>query len=141
MGVRNDELSSITSADLDYSPHTVGPAGEGIVANAPITKWVQGTTSILNQFGVSMITIAAQGSSIFTYITGVQVPNMSGSSVLVTLSGATSSVIGYTVAPPGGGSNIVYKNPVKTNANGAFTTSVSGICSVYLSAQGFISKT
>ena len=141
LNVRNDTLSSVTSNDGDYGALAVGPAGEGIVANAPLTKWVQGTTSVLNQFGTSMATIAAQGASIFTYITGVQVANMSGSSVLVTFSGATSSVIGYTIAPAGGGSNIILPNAWKTSANGAFTASVSGVSSVYISAEGFISKT
>lgn len=141
MGIRNDTMASIASADLGYTLQAIGPAGETVVANAPITKWVQGTISVLNQFGTSVVTIAAQGSSIFTYITGIQIANMSASSVLVTLSGATSSVVGYSIAPPGGGSNIVFPNALKTNANGAFTASVSGVCSVYLSAQGFISKT
>lgn len=141
MGARNDTLASVTSNDGDYSSHVVGPAGELIAANAPFTKWVQGTTSVLNQFGTSMATIAAQGSSIFTYVTGVQVANMSASSVLITFSGATSSVIGYTIAPAGGGSNIVIPNAWKTSANGAFTASVSGASSVYISAEGFISKT
>src|SRR3990167_9180487 len=58
MGVRNDDLSSITSADLDYSPHAVGPAGEGIVANAPLTKWVQGVASAFT--GIIQPVIAAQ---------------------------------------------------------------------------------
>ncbi len=141
MGARNDTLASVTSNDGDYSSHVVGPAGELIAANAPFTKWVQGTTSVLNQFGTSMITIAAQGASIFTYITSGQVANMSGSSVLVTFSGATSSVIGYTIAPSGGGSNMVIPNAWKSNANGAVTASVSGASSVYISLQGFISKT
>lgn len=141
MGARNDTLASVTSNDGDYSSHVVGPAGELIAANAPFTKWVQGNISVLSNFGTSVTAIAAQGASIFTYITGVQVANMSGASVLVTLSGATSSVIGYTIAPPGGGSNMVFPNALKTNANGAFTASVSGVSSIYLSAQGFISKT
>lgn len=141
LGVRNDTMSSVTSADGEYTLTARGPIGEAIVANSPITKWVQGTTSVFNQFGASMATIAAQGASVFTYITGIQVVNMSASSVLVTFSGATSSIVGYTIAPPGGGSNILYPNALKTNENGAFTTSVSGVCSVYVSAQGFISKT
>lgn len=141
MGARNDTLASVTSNDGDYSSHVVGPAGELIAANAPFTKWVNGTTSVLNQFGASMITIAAQGSSIFTYITSGQVANMSPNSVLVTFSGATSSIVGYTIAPSGGGSNFVIPNAWKSNANGAITASVSGVSSVYISLQGFISKT
>lgn len=141
MGARNDTLASITSADGDYSSHVVGPSGELISVNAPYTKWVFGTTSVLNQFGTSMITIPAQGSSIFTYVTSGQVANMSGSSVLVTFSGATSSVIGYTIAPASGGSNMYFPNAWKSSQNGAITASVSGASSVYISLQGFISKT
>jgi hypothetical protein len=139
--VRNDTMASITSVDGDYSPNAVGPVGERIVSNAPITKWVQGTADLRTNSGTSVAVIAAQGASIFTYITGVQLANMGSASVLVTFSGATSSVIGYSIAPAGGGSNIVYPNALKTNANGAFTASISGVASVLVSAQGFISKT
>lgn len=143
MGARNDTLASVTSADGDYSSHVVGPAGELIAENAPLTKWVSGTASMLG--GVPMTTsvtvIAAQGTSIFTYITGVQVANLGSASVLVSFGGATSSLIGYTIAPAGGGSNIYYQNGLKTSANAAFSASVSGAASIYVSAQGFISKT
>ena len=142
MQVRNDNMTSVTSADGDYSPIAGGPVGETIVANAPITKWVQGTADLrgASTGGPSIAVIAAQGASIFTYITGLQVVNMGSASVLVTLSGATSSIIGYTIAPAGGGSNIVYPNALKTNANAAFAASISGIASVIVSAQGFTAK-
>lgn len=142
-GVRNDTMASITSADGDYSPIVSGPVGETITANSPITKWVQGTASMLGGTpvnGGSVLVIAAQGSSIFTYITGLQIANVGPNTVYLRLDGATSSTIGFTVAPAGGGSNIVFPNALKTNANGAFTASISGIASVYISAQGFISK-
>lgn len=138
LGVRNDTMASVTSSDSDYTPTTMGPAGETIVANAPITTWVQGTTSIFN--GTSMVAIAAQGASVFTYVTAVQVANVGATSVLVTLFGGTSSVIGYTVAPQGGGSNIYFPNGLKTRQNAAFTASISGVASVFLSAQGFTAR-
>lgn len=141
MQVRNDTMSSMTSADGDYAPLAGGPVGETIVANSPITKWVQGTADLRTNAGASVAVIAAQGASIFTYITGVQIANMGSASVLVTLSGATSSIVGYTIAPAGGGSNIVYPNALKTNANGAFTVSISGVASVLVSAQGFTART
>lgn len=143
MGARNDTLASVTSNDGDYSSHVVGPAGELIAENAPLSKWVSGTASMLGgvPLTTSVTVIAAQGASIFTYITGVQVVNFSASSVLVSFGAATSSLIAYTIAPPGGGSNIYYQNGLKTNANAAFSASVSGTASVYISAQGFISKT
>lgn len=140
--VRNDTMSSITSADGDYSPISGGPVGETITANSPITKWVQGTADLRGAAttGASAIAIAAGGSSIFTYITGVQVANMGSASVLVTFASG-GSILGYTIAPAGGGSNIYYPNALKTPANFGFAASISGVASVLVSAQGFISKT
>lgn len=142
LGVRNDNMASVSSADLDYSQFAVGPVGENIVANAPITKWVQGTADIrgAGTTGGSVTVIAAQGASVFTYVTSYQVANLGSASVLVTFSGATSSIIGYTIAPAGGGSNVMLRNALKTNANGAFTASISGIASVLVSAQGFTAR-
>lgn len=143
--VRNDTMSSVTSADGDYSPDAVGPTGETIVANSPITKWVQGTASMLGGTplnGGSVAVIAAQGASIFTYITGIQVVNAGAANVFLRFDGGTSSTVGFTIAPATGGSNIVFPNALKTNANAAFTASVSALgSSIYISAQGFISKT
>ena len=140
LGVRNDDLSSITSADGDYSPFATGPVGERISANAPLTKWVQGTADLRVVQGASVTVIAAQGASIFTYITGVQLANMGSASVLVTLASGLGSILGYTIAPAGGGSNVPYPNALKTGANSAFTASISGTASVLVSAQGFIAK-
>jgi hypothetical protein len=140
LGVRNDTMSSVTSADGDYSPVSMGPIGEALVANAPLTKWVQGTADFRANTGASIVLVAAQGASVFTYITGIQIANMGPASVLVTLAG-TGSTLGYSIAPAGGGSNIVYANALKTPANGTFAASISGVASVFVSAQGFISKT
>lgn len=141
LGVRNDTLASITSADADYSPIIQGPMGETIVANAPITKWIQGTADLRTVQGASVTVLVAQGASVFTYVTGVQLANMGSASVLVTLAGGLGSILGYTIAPAGGGSNILYPNALKTGENSAFTASISGTASVLVSAQGFISKT
>lgn len=144
MGARNDTLASVTSADGDYSSHVVGPAGELIAENAPLNKWISGTASMLGGTPVTgslVPIIAAQGASIFSYITGLQVANASATNVWITLLGGTNSVVGFTVAPANGGSNIYYENGLKTSANAAFSASISAVASVYLSAQGFISKT
>lgn len=144
LAVRNDTMSSVTSASGDYSPVATGPTGEIVTANSPITKWVSGNSSFLTGnpiIGGSVAVIGAQGSSIFTYITAINVVNMSASNVLVRFDGATSSIVGYTIAPANGGSNIILPNAWKTNANGAFTASISGVSSVYVTASGFISNT
>jgi len=141
LNVRNDTLSSMTSADGDYTQMTVGPTGEAIMANAPFTKWVSGTADFRNgNAGASIIAISSGGSSVFTYITGVQIANMGSASVLVALVSG-GSTLGYSIAPAGGGSNIYYQNGLKTPANFGFAASISGVASVLVSAQGFISKT
>lgn len=140
LAVRNDTMASVTGTDKDYSPLTVGPAGEAITANAPFTRWLRGTADLRVVQGASVALIGAQGASIFTYITGIQLANMGPSSVLVTFAGGLGSILGYSIAPAGGGSNIQYPNALKTGENSAFTASISGTASVLVSAQGFISS-
>lgn len=140
MGARNDTLASVTSTDGDYSSHVVGPAGELIAENAPLTKWIFGTANFSNgNTGASILVTSAQANSVFTYITGVQIANMGSASVLVTLASG-GSTLGYSIAPAGGGSNIYYQNGIKTPQSFGFAASLSGIASVFVSAQGFIAK-
>lgn len=139
LGARNDTLASVLGGNGTYAPLTIGPVGEVVTANAPISQWVQGNASVFT--GVIQPVIAAQGASVFTYITGIQIANASANNGYLTFYGATSSVIGYSVVPANGGSNIVIPNAWKTNANGGFSASVSGVSSVFLSASGFNSRT
>lgn len=142
LAVRNDTMSSITSADGDYSPNAVGPVGERITANAPITQWVQGVTSVM--YGTSVQALAPQGSSIFTYVTAVQIANDSPNYSRVTFTGGlggTSSLLGIIPVPATGGAIVTLPNAWKTGANMGVSASISGISSVYVSLQGFISKT
>lgn len=138
LGVRNDTMASITSADNDYTHFTSGPSGEAVVANSPITRWVSGQTSVM--YGSSVQAIPAQGASVFTYITGLQVVNASANNAIVRLTGGLGSVLAWTVAPANGGSNIIYPNPLKTGENSGFSASISGVASVYVSAQGFTAR-
>lgn len=135
LGVRHDLLSSITSGDSDYSPLGVGPTGAMTVHDAPITQWIQGTADLRVVLGASVTAIAAQGASVFTYIREIQVANFGPSSVLVTFTGGLGSILGYTIAPAGGGSNFITR--LKTGANSAFAASINGTASVLVSAQGF----
>lgn len=139
LGVRNDTLSSVTSTDGDYTPLVVGPAGENIVANAPLTKWVFGQTSIFT--GVTQPIIAAQGASIFTYITSFQIGNTSANVARVKFMNAAAGVVlGHLVI--GANTQVGYTMPNgwKTAENAAFSGSISGVASVFVTAQGFISK-
>lgn len=138
LSVRNDTQTSITSNDGDYSPFAVGPTGALIATDAPITKWIQGTADLRVVLGTSVAVMAAQGASVFTYIREIQVANMGSASVLVTFAGGLGSILGYTIAPAGGGSNFITR--MKTGENSAFTASISGTASVLVSAQGFTAK-
>lgn len=143
LAMRNDLMASITSADLDYSGVAVGPVGEAIVANAPITKWVQGTASMLGGLpttGVAVPIIATGGTSVFTYITGLQITNPSANNAFIRLIDSGGATLGFTIAPANGGSNIYFANALKTAANTGFSASVNTVASVYLSAQGFVAK-
>lgn len=110
------------------------------VSNAPTSSWVSAATSVFT--GVIQPVIPAQGTSIFTYVTGVQVANNSANAVYVSfLNGIAGSIIGYTIAPANGGSNITMPNALKTLANGAFSASISGVASVFVTAEGFTQNT
>ncbi len=116
-------------------------AAEGFIRVVPpVGATVQGVADLQVVLGASVTAIAAQGASVFTYITGVQVTNFGPASVLVKFAGGLGSTLGWTIAPAGGGSNIVYQTGLKTGANSAFTASINGTASVLVSAQGFTAK-
>jgi hypothetical protein len=142
-GLRNDTLASITAADRTYSPFAVGPSGETIVANAPITKWISAVTSVMA--GPSVLCFAAPGASIFNYVSGVQITNPGTVAAHIAFSeglGAVpASIMFFGIAPAGGGSNMVFPNPIKTTlANKNISASVSAHSSVYIMMEGFTAQ-
>lgn len=140
--VRNDTMSSVTNADLDYSALSVGPVGEMLVANAPITKWFSTTASVM--YGTSVQVLAAPGTSIFSYITGIHVMNESANFSRVTftqgLGAVASSILTRVAAPATGGSNSNYINPIRVLDNNGISASISGVSSVLITLTGFNSK-
>lgn len=138
MGARNDTLASVTSADGDYSSHVVGPSGELIIANSPITKWLAVQSSVM--YGTSVQVMPAPGASIFNYLSSMQIANDSGTFSRIKVTGGLGSVLAWTVAPANGGSNIVFTNPIKTGENSGVSVSISGVSSVYVNMQGFTAK-
>lgn len=144
LSVRNDTLSSVTSADGDYGAIALGPSGEAIVANSPITKWVRGNVSIMTAAGGSLIMIAAPGASIFTYLTGVQIGNFGLQSVVATIGGGLGSILGQYVVAAGAQVNPDFPNALRLGENSAVTASIGGAgattSSVFVGVQGFIAK-
>jgi len=106
---------------------------------APLASLVQGTADLRVVQGASVAALSAPGANIRTYITNVQVSNFGPSSVLVKISDNTTSTLGWTIAPAGGGSN--YNTNYRSAANSPITASISGTASVLVSMQGFTSST
>ncbi len=143
LGIRNDTLGSVLATDGQYSPFAVGNVGEVVIANSPLSTWIQGTGSCFT--GVFQPIIGSVAAR-YTYVTGVQVINTSSVNAYIAFSGAgigstVGSLIAYTVAPANGGSNIVYPNGLKSGIGNPIQASINAIASVYLSMQGFTSKT
>lgn len=140
--VRNDTMASITSNDGDYSPQAVGPAGEVIIANSPITKWFSQTASVM--YGVSVLTVSAPGASVFTYVTGIHLvnesPNLSRVTITQGLGKVPSSVVAFAIAPASGGTNMTFPNALRVLDNNSISASISGVSSVYITIEGFNSK-
>jgi hypothetical protein len=89
------------------------------------------------QTGTSAGTIlAAGGSGLYTYMTGLQCSNTSATTAYVTLSDGAASIF---IVPSGGGTNINFEVPlISSSTNTAITfTSSAGVSTMYCSAQGY----
>lgn len=136
--VRNDTLSSITSSDVDYSPHVVDAVGRTIIKpfageNATIISY---TGSVVSA-SVTLIQPSVIGSR--SYITDFWVTNTGSVAQLVTFQGGDTSVVGYTIAPAGGGSNSPgIAIPLKTTLSQDLAFKTTGTSSViYMTIKGY----
>lgn len=139
MGVRNDNVASFVSANLEYGPQATDAAGRGLTKPfAAEEARVEGYASTVN---VSVTTlVAAAGAGIRNYITDVWIANTGGSATLVTFkSGGGASVLGYTIAPAGGGSNLQgLQTPIRTGANETFDfQATTGTSVLYATVKGY----
>lgn len=114
---------------------TSNPQSSVISMSAPFASVIQGTADLRVVQGGSVVVIAGPGDGIRNYINHVQVVNFGSASVLVTIADNTTSILGYTIAPAGGGSN--YDCLYKAALNSPVTASINGTASVLVSAQGF----
>lgn len=129
-----DAYGSVLTADSNV----VGGAHQPIVQTSSVIGW---STQTSVMYGVSVLAVTAPGTSVFNYLSGVQIANDSGTFSRVKITGGLGSVLAWTVAPANGGSNITFVNPIKVGANSGISASINGVSSVYISMQGFTSKT
>jgi len=138
LGVRNDAVSSITSAERDYSPVAVDDVGRNIVVpfagqQACIISYVGSVVSA----SVTLIKASVIGSR--SYITDFLVANTGATDQLITFQGGDTSVIGYTIAPAGGGSNAPgIAIPLRTTLSQDLAFKATGTSSVvYMTVKGY----
>ena len=141
LGVRNDAVASFVSANLEYTPKAVDSAGRTIIkpfaADDSATFTYQG--SIVSG---SVTLIRASTIGLRSYITDFWIANtntVSSVSTLVTFQDGSTSIIGRTIAPAGGGSNAPgIAIPMKTNPSQDLAFVLSPAASIlYVTVNGY----
>lgn len=139
LGVRNDALSSLVSANGDYTGWGTDSAGRHLIK--PFTS-EDGT--IISYVGsvvsgsVTLIQASVLGKR--SYITDFFVANTGAATTLLTFQDGSASIIGYTIAPTTGGSNAPgIAIPIKTNPSQDLAFKVSPSTSIlYLTVKGYV---
>ena len=139
LGVRNDAVASFTSANLDYGPVGTDSAGRTLTKPfAPEESRVYGVASTVNTAASSLI--AAGGVGLRNYITDLWIANTGSVATLVSFRDIDASIIGKTIAPAGGGSNIIaLATPMRTHALNSqieYTANVA-VSILHVTAFGF----
>ena len=138
-GHRNDAVASFLGGNLTWNPIATDSAGRVLARPyAPEAARIEGYASTVNVNANSII--AAAGAGLRNYITDVWVANTGAAATLVTfLSGGGASVLGYTIAPAGGGSNLPgLVTPMRTETAATFDfRAATGTSVLYITAKGF----
>lgn len=139
-GHRNDAIASFLGGNLTWNPIATDSAGRIVTKPfSPEASRIEGYASTVN---VSVTTlVAAAGTGLRNYITDIWLANTGAATTLVTFrSGGGTSVLGYTIAPTAGGSNLPgLVMPIRTLANETFDFQAStGTSVLYATCKGFI---
>jgi hypothetical protein len=138
-GQRNDAVASFLGGNLTWTPKSTDSAGRTLTKPfAPEEARVEGYHSVVSTSVTTLV--AAAGAGLRNYITDVVIANTGATTTLITFrSGGGTSVLGYGIAPAGGGSNMLgFATPMRTLANETFDfqpTSASSI--LYVKVSGF----
>lgn len=110
---RNDTIASFLGLDLT-ARYMMGDSAGRVVTKpfAPNEAYVTGISSTVNTGPSSLL--AGAGTGLRNYITDIWIANTGSVSTLVSFRDGDASVIGKTIAPAGGGSNIRMQIPIRT---------------------------
>ena len=135
---RNDAVASFLGVDL--TPRYMAGDSAGRILGKPFAPEEARIGGYASVNGTSVTTaIGAAGTGLRNYITDVAVANTGSVATLVKFQDGAASLIGFTIAPATGGSNIVgMATPMRTGANTTFDF-VSGTASstLYVTAFGY----
>lgn len=120
LGVRNDTVASLVSADLDYAAMASDSAGRGLIKPfASEEARVEGYASLVSSSVTTLV--AAAGAGLRNYITDIMIANSGATTTVITFKDGAGSILGYTIAPTGGGSNLIgMMMPMRTGVNATF---------------------
>lgn len=138
MGVRNDAVASFVSANLEYTPRATDSAGRTLTRPfAAEEARVEGYNSLTSTSVTTLV--AAAGAGLRNYITDIFVANTGAATTLITFKDGAGSTLGATIAPTGGGSNIIgMATPMRTGANATFDWQPATASSVlYCTVTGY----
>ena len=138
-GHRNDAVASFLGGNLSWRPIATDSAGRPLVRPfAPEESRIEGYASVVSTSVTTLV--AAAGAGLRNYVTDVWVANTGPATTLVTFrSGGGTSILGYTIAPTVGGSNLPgLATPLRTLANETFDFQATTATSVlYVTVKGF----
>ena len=136
--VRNDAVASIAGNNLDYLASAADSAGRLLIK--PFTS-EDGTIISYRGSVVSTSVTLIQASAVgkTNYITDFWVANTGPTTTLVTFRGGDTSIIGYTIAPAGSGSNSPgIAIPLKTTRSQDLAfQAVTATSVLYLTVKGY----
>lgn len=137
LGIRNDTVASLVGTDLDYTGWSTDSAGRHLVK--PFAAEESRLSTISSTVSTSVAALFPSVIGLRNYVTDVMVVNTGSVSTLVTFKDGSTSILGFTIAPAGGGSNINgMAFPMRTAPAQDFTYTATTPSSVlYISAYGY----
>lgn len=134
---RNDNISSFLGGNLTFTP--VASDSSGRYLTKPFAADESRLDAISSTVSTSVAALFASVVGLRNYVTDIFVANTGSVATLITFKDGSTSILGYTIAPAGGGSNIIGMNmPMRTAPAQDFVYQPAIASSVlYITAKGY----
>lgn len=137
LGIRNDTIASLVNADLDYTGWSTDSAGRHLIK--PFSADEARLDTATSVVSTSVTALFTSVTGLRNYVTDIMIANTGSVASLITFKDGSTSILGYTIAPAGGGSNINgMQFPLRTAPGQDFTFTAATSSSVlYVTAKGY----